>query len=78
MNPACDLCHGEGLYLKDNTRIFCACADGQRRKSAWILGSEIVQEEARKDRVRRFRKVKRHDYKAEAAGREPGDDDVTF
>jgi len=75
----CETCRNEGMYLKGNTAVFCECAEGQRRKSAWVLASEIVQEEARKDRARRLHKVKRHDYKAEAGReREPGDDDVPF
>ena len=42
---------------------------------------EMVQEEARKDRAKRWRRKAKpvHDYKAEAGGeREPGEDDVPF
>jgi len=78
MNPVCE-CHGEGMYLKDNTAVFCECPEGRRRKSAWILAGEIVQEEARKDRAKRLRRRAKpvHDYKAEAGGeREPGEDEI--
>ena len=74
----CPVCRGEGMYLKGNNAVFCECSEGRRRKSAWILAGEIVQEEARKDRAKRLRRRTKtiHDYKAEAGGeREPGDDE---
>lgn len=78
----CATCRGEGMYLRyyperrTSDAAFCDCPEGQRRKSAWILAGEIVQEEARKDQARRFHKMKRRDYKAEAGGeRMPGDDE---
>ena len=73
----CETCHGDGLYLKGNTAVFCECPEGRRRKSAWILACEIVQEEARKDLAKQLqcRAKTAHDYKAEAGGeREPGRD----
>jgi hypothetical protein len=77
----CETCHGDGLYLKGNNAVFCECPEGRRRKSAWMLACEMVQEEARKDRAKRWRRKAKpvHDYKAEAGGeREPGEDDVPF
>jgi hypothetical protein len=72
MPPSCE-CHGEGIYLRENTRIFCECSEGQRRKRAWIAAGEIVKAEAERDRRRRGRMVRGHDFKAEAGGdREPG------
>ena len=74
MNHVCEICHGDGRYLHyhPETRtydaVFCRCPEGQRRRSAWILAGEIGREEARKNQARRLRKVKRHDYKAEAGG----------
>jgi len=74
MNLVCE-CHGEGMYLKHNTAMFCECSEGQRRKRAWMAAGETVKAEADRDRQRRWRKVKRHDYKTEAAGdRLPGEE----
>jgi hypothetical protein len=84
--PICEICHGDGMYLRyhPETRTseatFCKCAEGQRRRSAWILAGEIGREEARKDQARRMRKATQsgvsriRDHKAEAAGKD--DDDV--
>ena len=74
-NISCSICHGDGLYLRDNTRIFCARPEGQRRKLAWIAAGETVKVEADRDRQRRWRKVRGHDFKAEAVGeRMPGEE----
>ena len=79
----CDLCHGDGMILKDNTAVFCACADGQRRKRLWHEAGERVKLEVEKDRRRRARAYKdmpkaySADYKADAAGngeRWPGEE----
>ena len=69
----CDTCHGAGLYLKDNTRIFCSCPEGQRLKRNWDSYQERIITESRAGRDRRMRK-RGHDYKAKAAGRDPGEE----
>jgi len=38
----CTICRGEGMYLKENSAVFCACAYGQRRKSAWMKVGETA------------------------------------
>lgn len=74
MNPDCE-CHSEGMYLKHNTAVFCACPEGQRCKRLWHEAGERVKLEAEQDRRRRTRKFKVHDYKAEAGGdRLPGEE----
>ncbi len=74
----CTICHGDGMYLKDNTAIFCECADGQRRKRLWYEAGELVKaeaEQAQRARERRPRRYTKQDYKAEGAGeREPGEE----
>ena len=76
----CDTCHGEGLILKDNTRIFCSCPEGQRRKRNWHAYQDRIIAESRAGQQRRMRKTTKsgasriRDYRAEAGGREPGED----
>ena len=64
----CETCHGEGIYLEEDTARFCSCRAGQEAKKNWESYNEKIKAEAMK-----YHRKRRHnfpDFKSKATGEE--------